>query len=139
MQMLAHAAQYTNTGGNCEISPNLALGVGWNFSYVGGSALLSDQLSPDERAKTQGASDLLIGLATAAASLGTGLLFAGAGYTGIGIVGAIASIVPVGLAGWWMVRRQRLGGGVALDERCLSQADAAQTFVGASLPASCQL
>ena len=41
------------------------LGVGWNFCYVGGSALLSDQLSPEERAKTQGANDFLLALATA--------------------------------------------------------------------------
>ncbi|HWT77354.1 MAG TPA: MFS transporter, partial [Candidatus Methylomirabilis sp.] len=30
------------------------LGLGWNFAYVGGSTLLADQLSPGERAKTQG-------------------------------------------------------------------------------------
>ncbi|NJN44829.1 MAG: MFS transporter [Anaerolineae bacterium] len=42
------------------------LGLGWNLCYVGGSALLSDILSPAERATSQGASDLIIGLATAA-------------------------------------------------------------------------
>jgi predicted MFS family arabinose efflux permease len=77
-----------------------AWGVGWSLSYVGGSALLSDRLSPDERAKTQGTNDLLIGLATAVASLGSGLIFAGTGYTGIGIMGALVSLVPVGLTGW---------------------------------------
>ncbi|HSG45043.1 MAG TPA: MFS transporter, partial [Anaerolineales bacterium] len=30
------------------------LGLGWNFCFVGGSALLSDQLSPLERSRTQG-------------------------------------------------------------------------------------
>jgi MFS family permease len=34
------------------------LGLGWNFAYVAGSALLADQLSPGERAKTQGFNDL---------------------------------------------------------------------------------
>jgi MFS family permease len=83
------------------------LGLGWNFCYVGGSTLLSDQLSPAERAKTQGANDLLIGLATAAGSFGSGLVFAGMGYTVIGIVGAVASLVPLGLTGWWMAGRRR--------------------------------
>ena len=80
------------------------LGVGWNFCYVGGSALLSDQLSPEERAKTQGANDFLLGLATAAASFGSGLMFASTNYIVIGIVGAVASLVPMGLTGWWMAR-----------------------------------
>jgi len=80
------------------------LGVGWNFCYVGGSALLSDQLSPQERAKTQGANDFLIGLATATASFGSGLMFASTSYMVIGITGAVASLVPMGLTGWWMAR-----------------------------------
>jgi MFS family permease len=84
------------------------LGVGWNFCYVGGSTLLSDQLSPKERAKTQGANDFLIGLATAAASFGSGLMFAGTGYAAMGIMGTVASLVPMGLTGWWMARERRL-------------------------------
>jgi MFS family permease len=84
------------------------LGLGWNFCYVGGSALLSDQLSAAERAKTQGANDLLIGLASAAASLGSGLLFAVSGYAVVGIVGVLVSLVPLGLTGWWMARWRRL-------------------------------
>lgn len=84
------------------------LGLGWNFCYVGGSTLLSDQLSPAERAKTQGANDLLIGLVTATGSFGSGLVFAGMGYTAMGIVGAVACLVPLGLTGWWMAGRRRL-------------------------------
>jgi MFS family permease len=82
----------------------LSLGLGWNLCYVGGSALLADQLSPAERANTQGTNDLFIGLATAAASLSGGLLLATIGFAGTGIVGALISIAPLGLAGWWMIR-----------------------------------
>jgi len=84
------------------------LGVGWNLCYVSGSALLSDQLSPGERAKTQGANDFLLGLATAAASFGSGLMFATTSYTVIGIVGVVASLVPMALTAWWMARKRRL-------------------------------
>ena len=115
------------------------LGVGWNFCYVGGSALLSDQLSPEEQAKTQGASGLLISLATAAASLGSGLIFAGAGYDLLGIVGTLTSLVPMGLTGWWMVRRRRPSSRLALAGHCRSQMSADQTFVGLSLPAACNV
>lgn len=78
------------------------LGLGWNLCFVGGSTLLSDLLSPAERAKTQGASDLLIGLSTAAASLGSGLLFAFTSYAAMAMVGVAVSLVPLGLAAWWM-------------------------------------
>ncbi len=71
------------------------LGLGWNFCYVGGSTLLADQLSPTERARTQGANDLLVGLASAAASLGAGLIFAGLGYTLVAVIGAVLSFIPV--------------------------------------------
>jgi MFS family permease len=84
------------------------LGVGWNFCYVGGSALLSDQLSPGERAKTQGANDFLLALATAAASFGSGLMFARTSYTVLGIVGAVASLLPMALTAWWMARKRSL-------------------------------
>jgi MFS family permease len=82
----------------------LLLGLGWNFCFVGGSTLLSDQLSPVERTKTQGANDLLIGLAAAAASLGGGLMYALTSYTTMGLVGMMVSLVPLGLTGWWMAR-----------------------------------
>jgi MFS family permease len=77
------------------------LGLGWNFCYVGGSTLLSDQLSPAERARIQGANELLIGLVSAVASLGGGLLFAATSYSALGLAGALASLL---LLGWTRVR-----------------------------------
>lgn len=79
------------------------LGLGWNFCYVGGSALLSDVLSPEERAKTQGANDLLISLSTAVASFSSGVVFAGYGYTAIGIIAALLAVVPFVLSVRWTV------------------------------------
>lgn len=64
------------------------LGLGWNFCFVGGSALLADQLSPAERARTQGTNDLLVGLASMLASLGSGLAFAALGFTSMALGGA---------------------------------------------------
>jgi MFS family permease len=80
------------------------LGLGWNFVYVAGSTLLADQLSPTERAKTQGLNDLLLGFAAAAGSFGSGVVFAVFGYGALGLVAASAAIVPLGLALWWQVR-----------------------------------
>jgi MFS family permease len=63
------------------------LGLGWSFSYVGGSALLSDHLELHERTKVQGVADAMIWSAAAAASLGSGLVVAAAGYAALGVLG----------------------------------------------------
>jgi len=81
------------------------LGLGWNFCYVGGSSLLADQLSPDERGQMQGFNDLLIGFVSAAGSLGSGLVFAAVGYGVMGLVGAVAALIPLGLALGWQATR----------------------------------
>src|SRR5215207_1869343 len=71
------------------------LGLGWNFCFVGGSALLADQLSPLERSRTQGTSDLLVGLASAVISLSSGFIFVAAGYTVIAIIAGVLALVPL--------------------------------------------
>jgi MFS family permease len=81
------------------------LGLGWNFCYVGGSSLLSDQLAPSERARTQGFNDLLIGLVSALGGFGSGEIFAAVGYGAMGLIGAAAALVPLSLALWWLVTR----------------------------------
>lgn len=74
------------------------LGLGWNFCFVGGSTLLSDQLSPIERSRTQGTNDLLVGLASALISLSSGFIFDAAGYTVMSVIAGIFSLVPLALA-----------------------------------------
>ena len=77
------------------------LGLGWNFCFVGASSLLSDQLSPDERARTQGFNDLLMGLVAASGSFLSGHVFAAVGYGTMGAISAGVSIIPFALAIWW--------------------------------------
>lgn len=81
------------------------LGIGWNFCFVAGSALLSDALSPAEKARTQGLNDLFVGLAGASAILFSGILFAGAGYTVMGLAGAALTLPILPLVVW--LRRHR--------------------------------
>ena len=82
------------------------LGLGWNFCFVGGSTLLADQLSPAERARTQGVNDLLVGLASATGSLGSGLLFAATSYTVITLFAGSLSLIPLIMVLIWMRRKQ---------------------------------
>jgi MFS family permease len=79
------------------------LGLGWNFAYVAGSTLLADQLSPPERAKTQGCNDLLLNLASAGSQIGSGVVYASGGFGVMGLAAAAAAVVPLALAIWWQV------------------------------------
>jgi MFS family permease len=78
------------------------LGLGWNFCFVGGTTLLADQLSVLERARTQGFNDLLVGLASAAGSLGSGIMFAAVGYEVMAIVSAAIAVIPLTAAIIWV-------------------------------------
>lgn len=75
-----------------------SLGLGWNLCYVGGSALLADQLRPAERARTQGVNDLLVGAASAVGSLGSGVVFAAVGFSTMAFFGAAVSLIPLTMA-----------------------------------------
>ncbi|MGA2381067.1 MAG: MFS transporter [Spirochaetia bacterium] len=85
----------------------LLLGLGWNFCFVGGSTLLADHLGPAERGRTQGFNDLLVGLAAACGSLGSGLIAARFGYVGVGAAGAVLSLVPFVFVARWARERAR--------------------------------
>jgi MFS family permease len=68
------------------------LGLGWNLSYVAGSALLADALSPSEKGRMQGINDLGVGGAAALATLIGGWIMATpGGYTSMGLLGAAAT------------------------------------------------
>jgi MFS family permease len=84
------------------------LGLGWNLCYVGGSTLLTDQLSTAEQSRMQGVNDLFVGFASAIGSLGSGFVFAAVGYQIMGIVGAAFAILPLAFALWWTRNPTRL-------------------------------
>jgi MFS family permease len=91
------------------------LGLGWNFCFVGGSALLSDQLSPLERSRTQGMNDLFVGLASATGSLGSGIVFAASSYTIIAIVSGVLALIPFLMALFWVRKNPaRVAAGIKL-------------------------
>lgn len=84
------------------------LGLGWNFCFVGGSTLLADQLSPAERARTQGFNDLLVGLVSALGSISSGLIFASLGFGIMTLIGAVIAFVLMVIAAIWL-RANRSG------------------------------
>jgi MFS family permease len=83
------------------------LGLGWNFCFVAGSALLADQLAPAERSRMQGFSDLLVGLSSAVGSVSSGLIFAAVGYNTMAFISAIAALIPLIVVAVWMQRKPK--------------------------------
>jgi MFS family permease len=89
-------------------------GVGWNFAFVAASALLTDVLSPGERASIQGLADLVMGLLGALGSAVGGFVLGTLGFGALNALGAavIATGLVVGIrhlplaqrAGWREVR-----------------------------------
>ena len=82
------------------------LGLGWNFCFVAGSALLTDRLAVNERPRIQGSADLVVGVASVIGSLSSGELMAGAGYGAASAIGIGVSLVVLVMAA--ISRRQRV-------------------------------
>lgn len=80
------------------------LGYGWNLGFVAGSAVLTHGLEMPERTRLQGLTDALIWSSSAAASIGSGVVVAVAGFTALGLLGAALVVVPV----WLVIARRRV-------------------------------
>jgi MFS family permease len=89
------AATAPPDGGAILTAALFLLGLGWNLGFVAGSAMFSAHLEIHERTRIQGVADALIWSSAAAASLGSGLIMAAAGYTALGLLGAGATLLIV--------------------------------------------
>jgi MFS family permease len=74
----------------------IVLGVGWNFSFVGASALVLETHRPQERNKVQAFNDFLVFGTMALGSFASGQLLANYGWSAVNIV--VFPPVLVGLA-----------------------------------------
>jgi MFS family permease len=83
------------------------LGVGWNFMYVGGSALLTECYTPAERAKTQAANDFLVFSTMAISSASSGLLMSKSGWHAVNY-GSIPFLILAAAATSWLVWQRKL-------------------------------
>jgi MFS family permease len=82
------------------------LGVGWNFMYVGGTTLLTEAYRPAEKAKTQGANEILVFCTTATSSFASGVLVNAAGWNVLNYV-ALPFLVIAGSAALWLAMKRR--------------------------------
>jgi predicted MFS family arabinose efflux permease len=79
------------------------LGLGWCFSFVAASALLTESVPASRRLRVQGVADSLIWGSAAVAGLSSGVLLAAVGYPTLGYSGAVLALTPL-----LFLRRARL-------------------------------
>jgi MFS family permease len=79
----------------------VVLGLGWNFMFVGGSALVTESYHPQEKAKAQGLHDLLVFCTTATSSFCSGLLLKANGWDILNYV-AMPFLLIVTVATVWL-------------------------------------
>jgi MFS family permease len=74
----------------------IVLGLGWNFGFIGGTALLTETYRSSERGRIEGFNDLVVFGTVAAGSLLSGTLLNSSGWTGINVV--VLPVAGVALA-----------------------------------------
>lgn len=70
------------------------LGIGWNMTFVAGSATLSAGLDPSIRARVQGAADSVTWMSSATTSVLAGVLYQATDYRSLGLLGLALLAVP---------------------------------------------
>lgn len=70
------------------------LGLGWNLSFVAGSALLTEGAAVENRVRLQGFGDAVVWTAGAVASVSSGLLLEAGSYAILCVVAACLTVVP---------------------------------------------
>jgi len=83
-----------------------ALGLGWNFTYVGASTLLTETYSPAERGKVQALNDFMVFGTVALASLTSGTILYFLDWGAVNIA-AIGPICIAAMAALWLRLKRR--------------------------------
>jgi len=78
----------------------IALGIGWNFAFIGATSLLGTTHTPAEQAKVQGLNDFLVLGLVAVGSFGSGALLDSWGWSAVQYAMAPALLVALVGIGW---------------------------------------
>ncbi|MEY9573338.1 putative MFS family arabinose efflux permease [Bradyrhizobium diazoefficiens] len=89
----------------------IVLGVGWNFSFIGASALVLETHRPQERNKVQAFNDFLVFGMMAIGSFSSGQLLANYGWSAVNMVvfpPVVLGLAVLSLVSWARRRKARL-------------------------------
>jgi MFS family permease len=88
----------------------ILLGLGWNFGFIGATAMLTETYRPEERGKVQGLNDFLVFGTVAASSFASGSLFTSVGWQWINyLIFPVVGVCLLGLATAAILRRRAPG------------------------------
>ncbi len=83
----------------------ILLGVGWNFGFIGATAMVTDTYEPHEKNKAQGANDFILFGSVAFASLLSGYSLNNMGWQFINMI--VFPVVAICLAAlWWLYAKR---------------------------------
>lgn len=90
----------------------ILLGVGWNFGFIGATAMIADSHTPEERGKVQAFNDLMVFGFVALCSYLSGFTFTVFGWSGVNAM--LLALVALGMVAVLLLPRlQRSPAGVA--------------------------
>ncbi|NJN39883.1 MAG: MFS transporter, partial [Gammaproteobacteria bacterium] len=87
------------------LSALMLLGVGWNFSYIAATTLLTEVARPEERAKVQALNEFTVFALVAAASLSSGWLFHRFDWRALNL-SVLPLLLATGILMLWLARRR---------------------------------
>jgi MFS family permease len=83
----------------------VTVGVGWNFMFIGGTTLLTETYTIEEKAKTQAANDFMVFTTAAIASFSSGALQNVLGWTAVNLAVIAPALIIFCVAFWLRTRR----------------------------------
>ena len=85
----------------------ILLGLGWNFGFIGATAMVTECYRPEERAKVQGVNDFLVFGFVSCASLMSGKFLAWFGWEAINWTVIPFVVLCFGMLVWLAIDRRR--------------------------------
>lgn len=86
----------------------ILLGLGWNFGFIGATAMVAETYRPSEKGKVQGFHDFILFGSVAIASFSSGVVYNAWGWDALNwVIFPVVALCLVGLAGLRMVSARR--------------------------------
>ena len=87
----------------------IALGLGWNFCYIGGTTLLTRVYRPSERGRVQGLNEILVFGSSAFASLAAGVILQYFGWAVVNQAAFVMLVIAASITIFWAIRSKTAG------------------------------
>jgi MFS family permease len=85
----------------------IALGVGWNFCFIGGTSLLTQAHTDAEKGKVQGLNEFLVFGSAASASFAAGIILAKFGWTTVNQAAFAMLVIATGATLFWALFKKQ--------------------------------